>query len=124
MKRLITLLILLAPFALLAAVANLSWTNATKNVDGSSIPATGAGSLTNTVVEYGSCVGTAFGTKLGEISVAGTVLSATVPGLAPGTYCFRAKHVNTYAEPSDWSTVVSKTYAAPKPNPPENFSIG
>jgi hypothetical protein len=47
-----------------------------------------------------------------------------VPNLEPGTYCFRAKHVNTYGEVSDWTPVVTRTFAAPKPNPPSNFSIG
>lgn len=124
MRKILAFVLSMLATVAFAATASLTWTNATKNTDGSNIPATGPGSLTSTLIEYGSCSGGAFGTKAGEVVVAGTVTNTTVPGLEPGTYCFRAKHINTYGEMSDWSAVVSKTYAAPKPNPPTNFSIG
>lgn len=124
MRKILVLVLSLIATVAVAATASLTWTNATKNTDGSNIPATGPGSLASTTVEYGSCSGSNFGAKIGEVVVAGTIINATVPGLEPGTYCFRAKHTNTYGESSDWTAAVSKTYAAPKPNPPSNFSIG
>jgi len=107
----------------LAAVLNVSWQNATTNMDGSTIPATGTGSIQSTRVEWGSCVSGAFGTLAGSVTVNGTVITTPTPNLAPGTYCFRAVHVNTYGIESDPSTVVQKSVQAPKPNPPSNLTV-
>ena len=114
-------LIALASSLAIAATINASWTNATQNTDGSAIPATGAGSLVSTTVEYGTCNGNAFGTKIGEVTSAGT--GAVTPNLGPGRYCARAFHTNTYGEVSDPSAVGIKVIASPKPNPPSNFSF-
>lgn len=110
----------------LAAVLTINWQNATTNVDGSAIPATGAGSLTETRVTYGTCnaAKTAIATALGTITVAGTVTTTPTPNLAPGVYCASAIHVNTFGIPSDPSNVASKEILAPKPNPPSNFGFG
>lgn len=101
-----------------AADAALSWSLATQNTDGSAIPASGAGSLTATRVEWGSCSGTAFGTKAGEVTVPTPATTTTVTGLGVATYCFRAFSRNTYGVESAASLVVSKTVPAPTPNPP------
>jgi predicted phage tail protein len=106
-----------------AGTLTATWTNPTTNTDSSAIPVSGAGSLTGTRVEYGSCVGTAFGTKAGEVSVTAPATTATTPDLAPGTYCLRAFSKNTYGSESAPSGVASKTISAPTPSPPTLVTI-
>lgn len=102
-----------------AADATVSWTNPTQNTNGSTIPATGPGSLTGTRVEYGSCLGAAFGTKAGEVTVTAPATSVTITGLADGsTYCFRAFSRNTGGNESAASNVAAKIIPMPTPNPP------
>lgn len=102
-----------------AGDATVSWTLPTQNTDGSAIPATGTGSLTATRVEYGTCSGTAFGTKSGEVTVPAPGASVTISGFAAGsTACFRAAAQNTFGIESAMSAVVSKTFPAPTPKPP------
>lgn len=99
--------------------ATVSWTNPTTNTDGSAIPASGAGSLTSTRVEHGSCVGSAFGTKNGEVVVNQPATSTTITGFAPGyVACFRAYAKNTFGNESGPSIVGTKTMPTPTPNPP------
>ena len=94
----------------------------TKNTDGSDIPATGAGSISGLIIEYGTCTGAAgsyaFGTKLGTVNVAPHATTWKVTGLAPGVYCVRAYSVNTYATMSGASGLVNGTVATPVPLPP------
>ena len=120
MQAALTLLLVFLSLATVAYAgeATVSWTNPTTNTDGSAIPATGPGSLTGTRVEWGSCSGTAFGTKAGEVSVAAGVSSVVVPNLAPATYCFRAFSKNTYNVESAASNVASKAVPPPVPNAP------
>ena len=102
-----------------AADATVSWTYPTKNTDGSSIPASGAGSIASTRVEYGSCSGTAFGTKAGEVAVQAPSASTTITGFAAGaTSCFRAFAKNTFGVESAASGVASKAFPPPTPQPP------
>lgn len=116
-----TMLVCAAAFA---AVRTATWTKATTNTDGSSIPATGPGSVTTTA-EYGSCnaAGTDFGTKIGDIVVASSGTTAQTPNFAPGTYCIRYWHTNTFGVESE-KTVGKYTEAAPTPNKPTGFTIG
>jgi hypothetical protein len=101
------------------ATATISWQNPTQNVDGSPIPATGAGSLVSTRVDWGTCSGTAFGTKQGEVVVPMPATTATIPDLADGaTVCFRAFSRNTFGEQSATSNIVSRIIPAPRPRPP------
>lgn len=101
-----------------AADLSVSWTYPTTNTDGSAIPASGAGSISGFVLEWGTCSGTAFGSKLGGAAPTAPATSYTVTGLSPGTYCVRLAAVNTYAIVSAFSNVATKTIAAPTPNPP------
>lgn len=101
-----------------AADLSVSWTYPTTNTDGSAIPASGAGSISGFVLEWGTCSGTAFGTKLGGAAPTSPATSYTVTGLAPGTYCVRIAAVNSYAVVSAFSNVANKTITAPTPNPP------
>lgn len=109
-----------------AAEATLGWNNATKNTDGSTIPATGPGSLLRTHVNYGTCInGTQFGTGIGVIVVPAPANTAVVSSLVAQTYCFVAKHENTFGEFSGNSNVVSKTITLPNPtpNPPTGLVV-
>lgn len=121
-------LIFLAAFVLLlaldgrawAADLKASWTPPTQNVDGSAIPATGAGALTGYRLEYGSCTAAgAFDVAAGSIAVTSpTVTTATVPNVGPGTHCLRVYAKNTYGVESFASSTVSKTIDPPKPRAP------
>jgi hypothetical protein len=122
MKKLLWALCLLAGPAL-AADINISWVNPTANTDGSAIPSSGAGSLSGTRVEWGSCSGTAFGTALGERIVAAPATSTVVTGLSPATYCARAFARNTYGVESLASNVASRVVSAPVPQPPTIVAI-
>jgi hypothetical protein len=101
-----------------AADAELTWTYPATNVDGTAIPATGAGSVASTLIEWGTCSGAAFGTKAGGATVPAPAKTYTVTGLAVGTHCFRAAVTNSYGTQSDWTGAVQKVIAPPKPNPP------
>lgn len=114
---------LLATVAL-AASRTISWTKATTNTDGSSIPATGPGSVV-TSAELGTCNagGTDFGTKIADLVVNSAGTTAPSYDFAPGTYCIRYWHTNTYGVESD-KAVGKYVEAAPKPNKPSGFTIG
>jgi hypothetical protein len=105
-----------------AATVTVTWVLPTTNTDGSTIPATGAGSLASVRVEYGTCNGTAFGTKAGEVSRPGNSTTATL-NLQPGTTCVRAFATNTYGIESPASNVASKVVDPPTPNAPQLTTI-
>lgn len=110
------LLIIGATRAFAADVA-VTWTQPTTNTDGSSIPLSGAGAIVSNRVEWGSCVGSAFGTAAGSQTIPAAT-SYLVTGLAPATYCFRVTALNTYGSESAVSNVAQRAVAAPIPNPP------
>lgn len=122
------LLLALAASVAMAATLTFTWTNPTQNTDNTAIPSTGAGSLTNTIIEYGPCNAAkdALASVTGTLTTAnGTITTALTPNtIGPGTWCGRAKVTNTFGEVSDWSNVASKVIDAPKPKPPTNFSFG
>lgn len=109
---------LLSTDSALAASAAVSWTLPTQYEDGSTLA---GADIASTTVEYGTCSGTAFGTKAGQVVATGGASSATVNNLAPGTWCFRA-FVTTVAAKgavsSGFSNVASKTVPFPAPKPP------
>lgn len=104
-----------------ATTLTVTWTHPTSNVDGTPIPASGAGSLVSTRVEYASCgsVAGTFGTKVGEIIVNVPATSASIGSLAANTcYAVRAYSKNTYGSESGPSNVTTKVTPTPVPNPP------
>lgn len=125
MKRYLWALAAFVPALALAAVVSGSWTMPTTNTDGSAIPATGAGSLTGSVMEYGPCnaTRTALASVTGTVPVPTPATSAVTPNLGPGTWCAQVRVSNTYGEASDWSDVKFKVIDAPKPGKPTNFSF-
>lgn len=100
-----------------AANVEVSWTQPTTNVDGSTIPTTGPGRLIGNRVEWGTCVDTAFGVAAGQQVFAVPTVRYTVLSLLPGTHCFRAYASTTYGE-SAASTAAQKVIVPPLPNPP------
>lgn len=119
MKRILLLALLLCPTAY-AATIPLSWTPPTTATDGSAL--TGTAVLTQYRVEYGSCVGTGFGTKAGEFTVTAPAASATSPNLPAGTYCFRVYSRNAGGESLVSNVTSPKTIPVAPPNPPTNLT--
>lgn len=137
----IAMMSLLVAFAAIAFVTSahaetktVSWVNATKNNDGSTIPATGLGSLARTTVEYGSCQSRnpdVFGTKIGEIFVAAPANSLQLNLVVVQEYCLRAFHSNTYATTFSTTAPGNSTYsntaftavAPPTPGTPITLTI-
>jgi hypothetical protein len=121
MKLLLSCLLLLCAPLALATTVTIDATMPTQNVDNSLIPATGPGSLSGARVEYGTCIGTAFGTKVGEVArtvgAPGVTVSYTL-NLDPGTSCVRVFVSNTYTVESDPSNVVTRKVDPPKPKAP------
>jgi hypothetical protein len=105
-----------------AADATITWTNPTQNTDGTAIPATGAGALTGTRVDYKLCSAT---TAPQAVTVPAPAASTVVTGLAPGTWCFTAFSTNNQSQTSVASNTAQKTIAAPPPvpNPPTIVTI-
>lgn len=131
MKLLALLTGLLFSFAVAAETKTVTWTNATTNTDGTTIPATGTGSLVRTVVEYGTRNGTAFGTKQGEIFVAAPATTLQLNLVVIQQYALRAFHCNTYAGTtfvangvgcSDFSNVALTEVLPPKPRAPATLA--
>jgi hypothetical protein len=98
-----------------ATVVNFTVAPPTQNTDDSTIPASGPGSLTGFRVEWGTCAGSAFGTRIADIVMPAVTGSAD---LAPGAYCFRAYARNTFGQESAASPVVARTVTAPIPRAP------
>lgn len=113
-KLLASLLLSLAGLAAHASTVTVSWTNPTQYTDGSALAAS---DITQTRVEYGTCSGALFGSKLGQFTVAGNGTSGTSPQLAPGTYCFQAFTTAAGVE-SAASVAVSGVVPQPAPKPP------
>ncbi len=116
MYRILVLLAFLSAPAF-AADVRVSWTQPVANTDGSAIPVSGAGSISTNTVEWGSCVGTAFGTAAGSQSIP-PATTYLVTGLAPGTFCFRVTATNTYGATSAVSNVAQRVVPPPTPLPP------
>ena len=121
MRALIALLAL-APLASLAASVTVTWTHPTAFTDGTVLS---AAQIASTRVEYGSCSGTAFGTKAGETTVPAPATTTTVT-LAPGTHCVRAFTRTTAAAgnlESSASGVATVTVPFSPPNPPTLVTV-
>lgn len=103
--------------------ALLCWTNATQNVDGSAIPATGLLALKSTQIQramVAAAVTCDFTTITETLSVTPDVNKVYLENLPAGKHCFRARHYNNENTASAFSATVSKTSVAPalaKPKP-------
>ena len=116
MRKFLLLLCLTAPPAM-AADVTATWTHPTQNTDGSALAIV---NIASTRIEHGTCSGTAFGVKAGEVVVPGPATTTTI-ALPPGTHCFRAYTRAVAAVgglESGPSGVVSKVVPFSPPNPP------
>ena len=119
MRILLTIALLLMGHAALAGQAVVTWTNPTSYVDASALaPA----DISQTRIEYGTCAGAAFGTKVGEVATTGAVTTTTITGLAAGTWCFRGYTTAKGAESAP-SVVATKVVPQAAPNPPTLATI-
>jgi hypothetical protein len=120
MKLVVFLAALLLSATVYAADATITWQMPTQNVDSSSIPSSGPGSLTRTIIQWGSCgTNNTFGNLIGAQSVLVPATSTIIVNLNPGqTYCFRGLVENTFGEQSAASNVVARLIPAPVPRPP------
>lgn len=117
-KILLAVLFALAiPLASAATVTAL-WSAPTTNTDGTALT---PGSITQYRVEYGTCAGANFGTRIGDVLTAGTALTATTPNLAPGTYCLRVYAKTSVEGPA--SNAASIVVPVPVPSAPTNLTI-
>jgi hypothetical protein len=119
MLAMVAVCLLLAKSAI-AGQAVVTWTNPTTRTDGSAFPLSAIGS---TQVEYGTCSGTAFGTVAGNQSATGGATTLTITNLAAGTWCFRARSVDTSGLQSGWSAIASKVVPVAPPNPPTIVTV-
>ena len=95
--------------------ATVSWSHPTQRVDGTPLAIS---EIKETQVDWGLCsAGTFPSLPAGTLAFAAPSTSGTVPNLAYGTWCFRARTLDTGGRLSDNSTVVSKVILAP-PKPP------
>lgn len=111
------MLLIIGATQALAANITGTFTYPTKFVDGT--PLTLA-QIERMRIEYGSCAGSAFGAKEGEVVVTPPATSYTITGLAPGQYCLRAFTKATAAAgglESDSTNVLQHSVAWPKPEP-------
>lgn len=109
--------------------ATLSWTAPTQNTDGSTIPATGAGSLAGFEV-FHATTSAGVSTATPVVITNPAARSYTITGIPAGSRFYRAKAFNAEAVRSDFSGEVSNVVVLPsaaanasvtinvKPNPP------
>lgn len=117
-------LFFLLPHESQAGTLTHNWTNATTDVEGKPIPATGPGAIKETLLEFGPCgtgstaAAPVWGTKAGEKIVAMPALTTTTTHADGAVVCVRAQSVNNGGWRSGWSNVTQKTAPTAAPNPP------
>jgi hypothetical protein len=114
MREIVAVLLSVVSLPALAATVTANWVNPTQYTDGSALAVT---AITQTRIEYGTCVSGAFGVKAGEFVSAGNDTSQVSPNLAPGTYCLRAYTTASGVE-SAASNIATVSVAQPAPRPP------
>lgn len=126
MRAAVTALVLLvaglAVVPVFAAPVTVTWTHPTSYSDGSPLV---VADIASTTVEYGSCNGSSFGTKAGQVVVNGPAASAQIER-PPGTHCFRAATTVIASKgggTSTFSNVASKVVPFPSPNPPTIIDV-
>ena len=116
MKRISLLLLMLFAGPALAAKISVQFTTPTTNTDGSALT-----NLSHVIVEWGTCVGTAFGVKQSSITIPVTAIGQTrsTPAYPTGLtrVCIRAFAFNTLGTSSNPSNVAVKDLL-PKPGKP------
>lgn len=104
------------------STAKFSWTDASKNLDGSAIV---AGEVTGFLIGIRQSSGTAGTYPINSPAIAANAVSEAValitPALQPGDYAASIKSVGPTN--SDWSPEVTFTIALPIPNAPSGFTV-
>ena len=105
-----------------AAEATLNWTHPSQRVDNTPIAIT---EIRETQIDWAKCAaGNTFPTSVdGTKAVPAPGTQTTITGLSYGTWCFRARSVDTGGLVSDNSGTVWKQYIAP-PKPPVITTVG
>lgn len=115
-----------------ADAAGLCWTNATTDINGVTLPATGVGSLKTTRIQRArmatptsSCDFAAPADAIETKDFAPTTTNYQFTALADGRHCFRIRHVNNEGLLSDWTAAVYKVTVRPpaKPKPPSGVTV-
>ncbi len=116
-RILASLLLFVLSLPVFAAPVPVTLTYPTKNTDGSTIPATGAGSIMSWRAEWGTCVAGAFGVKAGDSPTVAAPATLVTLNLTPGTYCIRSYVKNTFGRESGPTNVAQVTVEPPTPEP-------
>lgn len=109
MRRIFTLLCGLLLSAVASAVTidgTLVPTTTYDTVPRTSLPASGAGALTSHRVEYGTCIGAAFGTSLGSVVVPMPAVKFRFLNAPSQVLCIRAFPSNAYGEGKPYPVMV------------------
>lgn len=125
MKRLAALALGLFVAVTIAGNAVPTWTPPTKNVDGTTIPATGPESLTSYQIDYTGCAAAAtvvWPATPTSVTVPAPATTTQINGIAPGLTCFRIAAL-TATTKSAWSGVVTTQVSATTPLPPTNLAF-
>lgn len=91
------------------------WQNATQDINGVALPATGPGSLKQTRIQRAivpagqTCAWSATTNEAQFFDVTPDVLMVYFENLRGGKWCIRAQHVNQQDVRSDWTGALSKT---------------
>jgi len=130
-KTMVTIILLLFSFSVIAGEMTLTWTNATSMTDDSLIPTdvSDPNSLAKTEIEYGTCSVV----NVPEEPYTTVVVDTTTPGaqesfkidtIEPGVWCVWAKHQLKNGVYSAYSAPVSKTILDTPvvPDPPTDFN--
>lgn len=116
MRYLLALMMLVATTANAATITG-TFTWPTKFVDGTNLT---LAQIDRMRIEYGTCAGSAFGTKAGEVIVNPPATAYTITGLSPGQYCLRSFTRTTAAAgglESTASNTLAHTLPWPAPEP-------
>jgi len=106
-----------------AADVTLTWTNATQNEDGSTIPATGDNSLDTTTIEYAACIAGQLSDPRIPVVVDASIETTDISIVTPGDWCFVAFHTNVAGNASGESNIAIKTILPATPNPPGFLTV-
>ena len=94
--------------------ADISWTNATQNTDGSELT-----DLASTRIHYGR----AAGQLVESVQVDPATTQHSIPDLAPGRWYFSLRHVNSTGVESELTPVVSWVSVSPRADAPEVVTL-
>jgi hypothetical protein len=119
MKKLTALLALLLVPVAHAATVTVDWTNPSTYTDGTPLP---LAAIQQTRIEYGTCSGALFGTRIADVVALGSAVTAVTPNLGPGTYCLRA-YTRAGGVESAPTNAIQVIVPVPVPNAPTNLRV-